>query len=81
MTTWNQILDAYDALHPEITILAEASQVEELQAQVDAADLPARVTVKPSPYVPEGQMLVVNHTETRRVSRDAAVRGTRGEQS
>lgn len=80
MSTWDQILDAYDALRPEITMLVEASRVEELQAEVDAAGLLARVTVKSSPYVPPGQVLLVNHAEARRVLREAAVHGLRGEQ-
>ena len=67
MTTWQDIVDAYDSLCPEITVLVEAGRVEELQAAVDAADLPARVTVMSSPYVPAGQVLIVNESEARRV--------------
>lgn len=76
---WDQILDMYDKLHPEITVLVEADRVQEVQDRMDAADLPTRVTVKASPYVPAGHAFVVNHTETRRTTRETAVRGLRGE--
>jgi hypothetical protein len=72
---WDEILDA---MSPELTVLVEAGRVEELQAQVDAAGLPARVTVKASPYVPPGQVLLVNHTESRRVLREAALWPSQG---
>jgi hypothetical protein len=36
------------------------------RAQLDAADLPARVTVRSSPYMPKDVAWVVNETEQRR---------------
>ena len=79
MSMWDEILDA---MCPELTVLVEAGRVEELQARVAAAGLPGRVTVKASPYVPDGQMLLVNHTEARRALREAVLWPWRdGEQS
>ncbi len=70
MSMWDEILDA---MCPELTVLCEAGRVEELQARVDAAGLPGRVTVKASPYVPDGQVLLVNETEARRALREAVM--------
>lgn len=67
---WDEILDA---ISPELTVLVEAGRVEELQARVDAAGLPGRVTVKASPYVPPGQMVLVNEPEARRALHEAVL--------
>lgn len=79
MSTFAEILEALDWLQPELTVYVEAGRVAELQAQVDAAELPARVTVKAHPFVEPGKAFVVNETECRRSLREAAVRSLRAQ--
>lgn len=74
MSLWDEILDA---VCPELTVLVEADRVDELQTRVDAADLPARVTVKAHPWVEPGKAFVVNESEARRALRAAALRSLR----
>jgi hypothetical protein len=64
---------------PEFTVLVEPHRVAEVQAAVEAqlraSDLPfARVTVKGSLAVPEGQAIVINETEVRRALDDSVRR-------
>jgi len=63
---------------PELALFVEPHRVEEFRAQVASADLPARVTVCGSPFVPPGQMFVSNETLLKRGLRDAALRSLGG---
>jgi hypothetical protein len=74
VTTFEDIARLYEDLNPELTVFVEPHRVAELQAQVDAAGLPARVTVRSSLFVEPGQMIVSNETLLKRGLEDAARR-------
>lgn len=59
---------------PELTVFVEPDRVAEVRAAVEAAALPARVTVVASALVPAGRMLVANETLLRRGLLDAVRR-------
>jgi hypothetical protein len=56
----------YDQLFPEVSVYVPSELEDHARAQLDAAGLPARVTVRSSPYMPEDVAWVVNETEQRR---------------
>lgn len=60
--TFADLVRLLEDAHPNLTVFVEPHRVAEIRAAVDAADLPARVTVLGSPLVPAGQMLVANET-------------------
>jgi len=72
--TWETIRQLYEDLFPELTILVDGDQVDHLRARIDEEGFAARVTVKASPYAPEGHALIINETKRRKTLR-------RGEQS
>jgi hypothetical protein len=73
MTTFEEIARLVEGLNPELTVFVEPHRVADIRAAVDAADLPARVTVLGSALVPVGKLFVFNETALQCSSR-AAVR-------
>ena len=72
MSGFEEIVRLYEDACPELTVFVEPHRVAELQAEVDAAGLPARVTVQGSGLVPAGKLFVFNETALRRSLLDAA---------
>lgn len=68
MLTVADLVRLMEDAHPDLTVFVEPHRADEIRAAVEAADLPARVTVVGSPLVPAGQMLVANETLLRRIA-------------
>jgi len=73
VTAFEEIARLVEGLNPELTVFVEPHRVAEIRAAVEAAGLPARVSVQGSALVPAGKLFVFNETALQR-SLDAAAR-------
>jgi hypothetical protein len=69
---FEEIVRLYEDACPVLTVLVEPHRVAEIRAAVEAAGLPARVTVQGSGLVPTGKLFVFNETALQRSLDDVA---------